>query len=228
MASAIREFLRWLRLVLSGWGAASAPHYHHFRKIILPTSRGSCEIDHLIVSPFGLFVIENKDRSGWIFGEESKRNWTAVHFKNKYTFQNPLHQNYGHVKALEELLGIDASKLHAAVVFRGSFQFKTPMPHNVFLHSCASWVGRKREVLLEDAEVDRVLDVLEHSRKTGFFAAYDHAASVRRKYRGTTPCPKCSGVLVARVAKKGPMPGSRFLGCSNYPACKYVRNLVDT
>ena len=137
-ASAIREFFRWLRLVLSGRGAASAPHYHHFRKIILPTPRGSCEIDHLIVSPFGLFVIENKDRSGWIFGEESARNWTAVHFTNKYTFQNPLHQNYGHVKALEELLGIDASKMHAAVVFRGSFEFKTPIPHNVFLHSCAT------------------------------------------------------------------------------------------
>ena len=227
-ASAIREFLRWLRLVLSGWGAASAPHYHHFRKIILPTSRGSCEIDHLIVSPFGLFVIENKDRSGWIFGEESDRNWTAVHFTNKYAFQNPLHQNYGHVKALQELLGIGASKMHAAVVFRGSFQFKTPIPHNVFLHSCASWVGRKREILLEDAEVDRVLYVLEHSMKAGFFAAIDHAASVRKKYRSTTTCPKCGGELVPRVAQKGPMPGSRFLGCSNYPACKYVRNLVAT
>src|SRR6266550_2743982 len=84
MASAIRGFLRWLRLVLSGWGAASAPHYHHFRKIILPTSRGSCEIDHLIVSPFGLFVIENKDRSGWIFGEESDR-------KDRRAFQEQVH-----------------------------------------------------------------------------------------------------------------------------------------
>jgi len=47
-------------------------------------------------------------------------------------------KNYGHVKALEELLGIDATKMHAAVVFRGSFEFKTPIPHNVFLHSCAT------------------------------------------------------------------------------------------
>src|SRR5207245_8689327 len=116
MASAIREFLRWLRLVLSGWGAASAPHYHHFRKIILPTSCGSCEIDHLIVSPFGLFVIENKDRSGWIFGEESDRNWTAVHFTNKYAFQNPLHQNSGPVQALQALLGSCARQIPSALV----------------------------------------------------------------------------------------------------------------
>src|SRR5438445_9191178 len=153
MASAIREFFRWLRLVLSGWGAASAPHYHHFRKIILPTSRGSCEIDHLIVSPFGLFVIENKDRSGWIFGEESDRNWTAVHFTNKYAFQNPLHQNYGHVKALQELLGIGASKIHASVVFRGSFLVKSTIQHNVFLLICASVNCLTRDIMLEDAEV---------------------------------------------------------------------------
>jgi len=82
--------------------------------------------------------------------------------------------------------------------------------------------------LLEDAEVDRVLYVLEHSMKAGFFAAIDHAASVRKKYRSTTTCPKCGGELVPRVAQKGPMPGSRFLGCSNYPACKYVGNLVAT
>src|SRR3990172_2920809 len=146
MVAAIRQVLRWLRLTLSGWGVASAPHYHHFRNIILPTSRGSSEIDHLIVSPFGLFVIENKDRSGWIFGEESDRNWTAVHFETRYQFQNPLHQSFGHVKALEELLNIDASKMYAAVVFRGRFQFMTPVPKNVFLHSCASWVGGKTQV----------------------------------------------------------------------------------
>jgi hypothetical protein len=171
-----------------------------------------------------LFVIENKKRSGWIFGDESSRTWTAMHFTRKYEFQNPLHQNYGHVKALEELLRINASKIHAAVVFRGRFRFKTPIPRNVFLHSCASWVGQKREVLLEDAEVDKALLVLERSRKVGLFAAVEHAASVRRRYRSTTTCPKCGGDLVARVARKGPMPGSRFLGCSNYPTCKYIRS----
>ena len=222
MVAAIRGFFRWPRLVLSGWGVASAPHYHHFKNIILPTSRGTSEIDHLIVSPFGLFVIENKDRSGWIFAEESARHWTAVHFKRRYQFQNPLHQNFGHVKALEELLSIDASKIHSAVVFRGRFEFKTPIPKNVFLHSCASWVGGKTQVVLDVAEVNRVLAVLESRATSGFFATVGHVASVKSKYRSTTVCPKCGGALVQRIAKKGPMPGSRFLGCANYPACKYV------
>jgi restriction system protein len=225
MASSIGRFFRWLRLALSGWGIASAPHYHHFRNIILPTTkRGTTEIDHLIVSPFGLFVIENKNRSGWIFGEEFAKSWTSVNFKRKYQFQNPLHQNFGHVKALEELLGIDVSKIHQAVVFRGRFKFKTPVPKNVFLYSCASWVGNKTEVLLSDEDVNRVLGVLQDRAVSGVFAARRHAVSVKRKYRSATTCPKCGGELVHRIAKRGPMPGSRFVGCSNYPACKYVRH----
>ena len=43
------------------------PEYHHFREIIIPTARGTTEIDHLVVSRFGIFVVELKDRSGWIF-----------------------------------------------------------------------------------------------------------------------------------------------------------------
>jgi restriction system protein len=108
--------------------------YHHFRKIIVPTSRGTTEIDHLIVSKFGVFVVELKDRSGWIFGNDADAHWTAVHFKKKFRFQNPLRQNYGHLKALEAFLGIDPRALHGIVVFRGSFEFKTPIPHGVLCH----------------------------------------------------------------------------------------------
>ena len=227
LVSGIQGFVSRVRLVLTGWGAVSGPDYHHFRNVILSTSRGTAEIDHLIVSRFGLFVIENKKRSGWIFGEASDPYWTAVHFRSKYRFQNPLHQNFGHVKALEEVSGVDPSKVFSLVVFRGRCEFKTSVPQGVFLHDCASWVARRRDVLLSDAEVDRVLGVVQQAA-TGFFATLDHAASVRERYRSTTTCPKCGGDLVARFARKGPMPGSRFLGCSNYPRCKYIRNLAAT
>lgn len=227
LVSAIQGFVSQVRLVLTGWGAVSGPDYHHFRNVILSTSRGTAEIDHLIVSRFGLFVIENKNRSGWIFGEASDPYWTAVHFKSKHRFQNPLHQNFGHVKALEEVSGVDPSKVFSLVVFRGRFEFKTSVPQGVFLHGCAPWVARRRDVLLSDAEVDRILGVVQQAA-TGFFATLDHAASVRERYRSTTTCPKCGGDLVARVARKGPMPGSRFLGCSNYPRCRYIRNPAAT
>ena len=69
MFSTVRRFLSHFRLLASGWGAVSGREYHHFRNVILSTSRGSAEIDRIIVSQFGIFVIEDKHRSGWIFGD---------------------------------------------------------------------------------------------------------------------------------------------------------------
>jgi restriction system protein len=222
--STVRRFLSHVRLLISGWGAVSSSEYHHFRNVIFSTSRGSVEIDRVIASRFGLFVIEDKKRSGWIFGEAFDHYWTSVNFRKKYRFQNPLHQNFGHVKALEEFLGIGQSKMHPLVVFHGRFKFRTPVPQGVFLHSCASWISDRRDVVLGDADVDRIVDALKKRTTSGFFATRRHASSVRARYRSDTTCPKCGGHLVPRVARRGPTPGSRFLGCSNYPGCKYIRN----
>jgi len=201
------------------------PDYHHFRKIIIPTPRGTTEIDHLIVSRFGVFVIELKDRSGWIFGDQDDAYWTAVHFQQKFRFQNPLRQNFGHAKAIEDFLGISPHALHSVVVFRGSFEFKTPIPSGVRCHEYLSWVAEKRDVLLEQPTVDAILASLQSHAQHGWLAGRRHARAVRERYADDTTCPKCDGELVLRTAQKGPEPGSRFLGCSNYPACRYKRNM---
>ena len=199
------------------------PEYHHFRKIIIPTTRGTTEIDHLIVSKFGIFVIELKDRSGWIFGNAADAQWRAVHFREVFKFQNPLRQNYGHIKALEEFLRVDPRVMHPMVVFRGSFKFMTPVPHGVRRHSYKSWVAQKRDVVLDDAEVDAIVSSLRTNAVHGWLAGRRHAKSVRARYANDTVCPKCGGDMLPRTQRKGPQPGSQFLGCSNYPACRYTK-----
>ncbi len=56
------------------------------------------------MSTHGIFVIETKNYKGWIYGKEKDRQWTQVIYKRKERFQNPIHQNYGPIKALETLL----------------------------------------------------------------------------------------------------------------------------
>jgi restriction system protein len=228
LVATLRALLSRARLGFAGWGPVAGPDYHHFKNLILPTSRGTSEIDHLIVSRFGLFVIELKDRSGWIYGDENEAFWTAVHFKKKFKFQNPIHQNFGHLKALEEVLGIGLRQMYSIIVFRGRCRFMTPVPQNVFFRSCSSWVARRKDVVFEDPEVQRALSVLREKAISGRFAASNHATSVQERYASTVKCPKCGGQLMERVARAGPMPGSRFLGCSNFPSCKFVRNLHAT
>lgn len=42
---------------------------------------------------------------------------------------------------------------------------------------------------------------------------------------GETICPKCGGRLVLRMSKSGAYAGSQFWGCSNYPKCRYIKNM---
>jgi hypothetical protein len=44
--------------------------YHLIKNITIPADGGTTQIDHIIVSPFGVFVVETKNMKGWIFGKE--------------------------------------------------------------------------------------------------------------------------------------------------------------
>ena len=105
--------------------------YIEFHDLIIPSRSGTTQIDHIYVSAFGIFVIETKSYTGWIFGSEKQSKWTQVVYKQKHYFQNPLRQNYAHIKALSELLQLSEEKFHSMVVFLGDCELKTQMPPNV-------------------------------------------------------------------------------------------------
>jgi len=93
--------------------------YHRLHNVTLPTIDGTTQIDHVVISGFGIFVIETKNMWGWIFGSEKQAEWTQKIFKKTVRFQNPLRQNYKHTKAIEAVTGIDADRVHSVVVFVG-------------------------------------------------------------------------------------------------------------
>jgi hypothetical protein len=89
--------------------------YHLVKDVTLPTDDGTTQVDHIIVSRYGIFVIETKNMKGWIFGSERQKMWTQKIYKHSNKFQNPLHQNYKHIKTLSNLLEVEVSKFHSLV-----------------------------------------------------------------------------------------------------------------
>src|SRR3954469_2486835 len=81
--------------------------YHRIHDLIVPAPDGTTQLDHVIVSRFGIFVVETKNYQGWIFGEERDATWCQSVFGKKNRFQNPLHQNYRHIKCLSRHLNLD-------------------------------------------------------------------------------------------------------------------------
>ena len=133
--------------------------YHLIKNVTLPTESGTTQIDHLIVSKYGVFVIETKNMKGWIFGSEKQEKWTQKIYKHSVSFQNPLRQNYKHTKTLATLLNIDHEKIFSLIVFVGDSEFKTKMPENVtYCRGFVKFVRSKKEKLFNRLEVKNIVE----------------------------------------------------------------------
>ncbi|MBY6033307.1 NERD domain-containing protein [Marinobacter daepoensis] len=155
--------------------------YHLIKNVTLPTEDGTTQIDHIIVSQYGVFVVETKNMRGWIFGNAKQRYWTQKIFTYSQKFQNPLHQNYKHVRTLQSLLGLSDEQVFSVVVFVGDSTFKTPMPENV-THGggYVRFIRAQTEQRLSDAEVQKVIEAIESGRLAATFKNHrKHVAHVK-------------------------------------------------
>lgn len=143
--------------------------YRYFHDLYLPRpdGQGTTQIDHVVVSPFGIFVIETKNYKGWIFGGEKQAQWTQQIYRKKNRFQNPLHQNLLHIRALMDFLKLPESAFHSVIFFAGDAEFKTPMPPHVIKSGLRSWIENHRDILLNADKVAQIHAALaDHENKT--------------------------------------------------------------
>ena len=207
--------------------------YHLIKNVTLPTEDGSTQIDHVIVSEFGVFVVETKNMKGWIFGSPNQKTWTQKIYKHSSKFQNPLYQNYKHVKTLESLLGLNEQEVHSVIVFVGDSTFKTAMPENV-THGggYVRYIKSKKMPVLTASQVIEVVNKIEQGRLTPSFKTNrEHVKHVKNivaeKEKSSTPsCPRCGDPMVLREVKKGQNVGGKFWGCSKFPQCRGIMNVT--
>lgn len=139
--------------------------YRAFHDVTLADDAGSTQIDHLFVSPYGLFVVETKNYKGWIFGSAHAAQWTQTTGRYKHRFQNPLRQNHRHTLALGQLLGIPHAKIHSLIVFTGDARFKTSLPANVCtLSDFDRYILSFRDVVWSEQEVQRICQAIASKR----------------------------------------------------------------
>lgn len=206
--------------------------YHLLKNVTLPTEDGTTQIDHVIVSVYGIFVVETKNMKGWIFGNPKHRTWTQKIYKHTSKFQNPLHQNYKHVKTLESLLGLTDQQVHSVIVFVGDSTFKTKLPPNVtYGMGYVRYIKTKTERVLTPLEVEDIVVRIETGRLTPSFKTQrehvKHVKTIVTEKQNKTTCPKCGNEMVLREAKRGANIGKQFWGCSKFPKCRTVVNITS-
>jgi len=160
--------------------------YRRIDNVIVPAADGTTQIDHILVSVYGVFVIETKNMKGWIFGSPDQDSWTQVIFKAKHTFQNPLRQNYRHTRCLSEYLRVDHALFHSVVWFIGDCTFKTPLPANVLSSGLVAYLKGFTHPCLTAQQVNEVFQALRTLKDNPVASRRDHLQSLEDRHDPAT------------------------------------------
>ncbi len=166
---------RWVRLYL---GRLDPAVYHCLHDLLIKNGEGGwAQIDHVVVSPFGIFVIETKNYGGWIAGSETDRDWTVCYKGGRKDYPlNPLVQNKRHIRAVERLLELPPGRCHNIVFLAGDAVLKKgPLP-GVVTGRLARHIESFQTPLLEAWECAALAGSLRNS-------SYSHDPESRKAHR---------------------------------------------
>lgn len=192
--------------------------------IMIKDEKGTHQIDHLVISKFGIFVIEMKNYYGLIKGKEFDNKWCQYLGKNKSYFINPIHQNFGHIKSLSNLLKLDDKYFISIICFSNQAKVDVKSSSIVTQVDYLKDEILKYEELLVDNDIKELSNIIISNNIEDKFLRKQHMKDVcikinnNRDLENNMICPKCGSELVERNSKYG-----KFIGCSNYPKCKYIK-----
>jgi hypothetical protein len=215
--------------------------YTILNDLVFHTEKGTTQIDHVLVSKYGIFAIETKNYRGEIYGDDDRKKWTQIivtdvtytkkwwktyTYVTKNQFYNPAKQSLGHAFKIKEMLSaFPHLKVVPIVVFVGEAVLNNvkSRQHVVYEEDLLSVINLYKTTYLTDDDVKTVLDILEGNNVRDTVSDRQHiknlqaAAKERNDTIKSGICPKCGGNLVVRNGKYG-----TFYGCTNYPKCKYT------
>lgn len=212
---------------------------------------GTSEIDLVYITVKGIFVIESKNYSGWIFGDENSFQWTSsLPNGEKNKFYNPILQNKNHIKWLKNYLGEDIP-MYSLIVFSNRCKLKkvpegtttTRVIYRDRIPGNIRYMWNKSDEDISKEEVHWIYDMLKPLTDVTEAEKQAHIENINNRQKPISNfnivqsfqnitvsvddkiCPRCGSKLVIRTAKRGPNVGNRFYGCSSYPKCRYTEEI---
>ena len=156
--------------------------YKVLNDVLLKTKRGTTQIDHIVVSIYGIFVIETKNYKGKIIGNGNDKDWIKEIHGNKYPFRNPIIQNKGHIRALAKNLKIDESVMTSMVVFLNDCKLNIKTISLVFhIDRLLPIIRNKKNILLSESQVKSITDMIKKLNQKGLLAKINHIMYVKKR-----------------------------------------------
>ena len=201
--------------------------YYTYNDLYIETSRGTSQIDHVVVSQFGIFVIETKNYKGNIYGSFKSDKWTQNIWGNKYSMPNPIRQNNAHIYALKSILPNYAqSGCVSIIAFSSSASLYVTSDEDtevIYIHNILSTIKSYNNIVFSSEQVVEICNAIYWANITDKDVRHNHKYVVQQKMYNRNAqieagiCPNCGAELVRRNGRYG-----TFIGCSRYPQCKFT------
>ena len=201
-------------------------HVADFMFVNEKAKSGFSQIDHILLSPYGIFVIETKNYSGEIVGSKSDKQWTV---NKKHKVMNPFHQNYGHIQTIKQALQLsEAHPIFSMISFTRRATFRTDPELRkiqstqlcVYDTELTEFINRKINVMklqnstpvFTDSEIEDMFHTLKAINITDAQMRENHKAALKSDitFQGAT-CVTC-GVKVSEKVKQFCLSNKKFEG----------------
>jgi len=195
--------------------------------LVVSNGAGYTQIDHVVVSPYGIFVLETKNFTGKIIGSRDAEMWTQV-VKNKQMMrQNPIVQNAVHVDALQKLLSKDkTAPIIPIVVMTGNCTLKvdklTRQDHVVHVGDLLSVIKSHDKLLVEEQKMTATINILTKANIIDSAIRETHVENLRKRQQERDAliaeqiCPICGDGLILKRGNN-----NNFWSCNSYPQCRF-------
>ena len=196
--------------------------YHkQINNLIIVDERGhSHQIDHIEIRLNGIFCIETKNYSGLILGDANSEKWTQCLGRERNHFYNPVKQNNTHIYHLSKALG-NSYKINNVIVMAQNNADKINLSNVVNLNKLTTYLNNFNDgISYTEQEVEAIYNKIEALISN--LTTRQHVENINIQKRSVEQgiCPECGGRLVLKNGRYG-----QFIGCSNYPKCRYTRNI---
>ena len=211
----------------------SCDDYWVFNDLLIRDGGYTTQIDHIIISRFGVFVLETKNIHGKVYGSGYKEFWAQYlpdwgykryGFTQEYEVRNPLLQNAGHIKSIRRLVFGRDVPIYGIVIFPPETEVRVTAEQPVLkMWEVVPYIKQFSEEVLSSDQMrdyrDRLLNVISKTESDRKLHLENISRNMDRRNAAIASgkCPLCGGRLVLRNGKYG-----QFWGCSNYPNCKFT------
>lgn len=199
------------------------------KNVYIPKENGeTSEIDLIYITQKGIFVLESKNYSGWIFGDFKSQYWTAcLSNGDKNRFYNPIKQNYTHVKWLSKYMaGYTAAEIpmFSIIVFSERCELKKVPNDSENTIVCQRdelyWKIRKiwesRPDILSEQDIEITYNILSGLTNVSEAEKQAHIDNIKNKVGGNVPS---TPVIEAAPADNSALPEETPASANEIPMC---------